>query len=841
MKTLLYRLIPTLLLSASALLPIRADEWIRVNQLGYLPHSTKVAVFLSEEPDTLRSFTLVDAFSGEVAGTFTQPQATGRYGRMHSTYRLDFSSWERTGTYFLRAGQAQSPRFTIDAHVYDGTADFLLHYMRQQRCGFNPYLQDSCHTHDAYIVGHPSRNGEHIDVRGGWHDAADYLQYTTTSANAIYQMMLAYSEHPHSFADHYDAQGVPGSNGIPDIVDEIKWGLDWLDRMNPSPGELYNQIADDRDHASMRLPNQDRVNYGYGPGLGRPVYYCSGEPQVRGKFTNATTGVASTAGKFASCFAKGARLLQPFYPDFAQKIGSKAEAAYQAGREKPGVCQTASVLSPYIYEEDNWVDDMELGAMELYQSTHQHHFLNEAVEYARREPFTPWMGADSARHYQWYPFINVGHYHLARLGTPRQQQEFLCNLRTGLERTLEKASGHPFLYGIPPIWCSNNLTVAALTQCRLYRLASGDERFREMEAALRDWLFGCNPWGTSMIVGLPAYGDHPSQPHSAYVLEGKGNATGGLVDGPVYATIFHNLRGVNLSGLPGKPGEAYERFQPDEMVYHDAIGDYSTNEPTMDGTASLTYYLASLQEEGANQSPTQVRADNNLYAAGGIVRADASLPHIALLFTAHEWTDGADDILRTLHKYGIQGSFFLTGYALEHHRDVVERLRQAGHYVGSHSDRHLLYAPWEKRDSLLVSREEFEDDLLRSYAKLQQAGISAAEAPLFLPPYEYYNQTISDWTRSLGLRLVNFTPGTWSNADYTTPDMGPAYRSSQAIYQHILKMEEQEGLHGHLMLFHLGTSPDRTDKFYRSWLDKLIRTLQRRGYRFVSLREAVGY
>ena len=77
MKTLLYRLIPTLLLSASALLPIRADEWIRVNQLGYLPHSTKVAVFLSEEPDTLRSFTLVDAFSGEVVGTFTQPQATG--------------------------------------------------------------------------------------------------------------------------------------------------------------------------------------------------------------------------------------------------------------------------------------------------------------------------------------------------------------------------------------------------------------------------------------------------------------------------------------------------------------------------------------------------------------------------------------------------------------------------------------------------------------------------------------------------------------------------------------------------------------------------------------------
>ena len=62
-------------------------------------------------------------------------------------------------------------------------------------------------------------------------------------------MMFAYQENPESFGDAYDAAGHPGANGIPDIVDEIKWGLDWLNRMNPAPGELYNQIADDRDHA----------------------------------------------------------------------------------------------------------------------------------------------------------------------------------------------------------------------------------------------------------------------------------------------------------------------------------------------------------------------------------------------------------------------------------------------------------------------------------------------------------------------------------------------------------------------------------------------------------------
>ena len=224
---------------------------------------------------------------------------------------------------------------------------------------------------------------------------------------------------------------------------------------------------------------------------------------MRGKFTNATTGVASTAGKFAACFALGARILKEFYPEFAAEIGEKADAAYQEGVKKPGTCQTASVKSPYIYEEDNWTDDMELGAMELYHATGKPEYLSQALEYGRREPITPWMGADSARHYQWYPFMNMGHYHLATVNNPRISKEFIRNMRTGIERTYEKAVESPFLHGIPYIWCSNNLTTAMLTQCRLYRETTGDETYAEMEAALRDWLFGCNPWGTSMIVELP--------------------------------------------------------------------------------------------------------------------------------------------------------------------------------------------------------------------------------------------------------------------------------------------------------------------------------------------------
>lgn len=83
-------------------------------------------------------------------------------------------------------------------------------------------------------------------------------------------------------------------------------------------------------------------------------------------------------------------------------------------------------------------------------------------------------------------------------------------------------------------------------------------------------------------------------------------------------------------------------------------------------------------------------------------------------------------------------------------------------------------------------------------------------------------------------------PGTMSNADYTTPDMGQKYRSSKFIYNKIMEVEKKEGLNGHLMLIHFGTDNRRTDKFYNSYLDKLIKTLKRKGYTFTPILEAIG-
>ena len=814
-------------------LPLHAEGWIRHNQLGYLPHATKVAVYMGDTAP--ESFQLIDAYTGKIVFE-SAAKPTGPLGRMAATARLDFSPFRTPGAYKIRTADAESETFPIGPQVYDGTADFVLGYMRQQRCGYNPFLRDSCHTKDAIIIYHPTKTGQHLDVRGGWHDASDCLQYVTTTANAIYQMAYAYERNPKAFGDAFRADGTPGANGIPDIVDEIRWGLDWLDRMNPEPGEFYNQLADDRDHVGMRRPPEDQADYGWGKGGARPVYYATGQPQQQGRHggVNKTTGKASIVGKYASAFSIGSRVLAPYYPELAARIREKAADAWETGVKYPGFHQTASVVSPYIYEETNWVDDMELAGVEMYRLTGDRKFLLEAVEYGRQEPVTPWMGADSARHYQWYPFMNMGHAHLAAQG----REEFVRNLRSGIARVWDRAQGSPFLFGVPGTWCSNNLTAALLSQCILYRQITGDRTYEEMEGALRDWLLGCNPWGVSMIVELPKGGVYPTQPHSFIINYKLGNTTGGLVDGPVYDTIFGSLLGVNTDG-----GINYERFQPGRLVYHDSTHDYSTNEPTMDGTASLTFPLSAYEMEGKAQgegdgpAAGSAEASRSVCFQGGIVRTDPSLKRISLVFTAADKADGAASIRATLKRFGIKGAFFFTGEFFEKYPGVVRDLLADGHYVGSHSYGHLLYAPWGKRDSLLLTREEFEADIRRSYEVMAPFGITPASAPLFMPPYEYYNATISSWARSMGLQLVNYTSGTYTNGDYTTPDM-PHYYSSRFILDKLLSVEASEGLNGHILLIHLGTADARTDKFY-THLPRLIRTLQRRGYSFVPLWEAL--
>jgi endoglucanase len=601
--------------------PEAETAWIRINQLGYLPNGTKVAVWCSKGEKGISNWELIDATSNKAVYKGTAGKNFGAYGPFHQTHRLNFSAFKKTGKYYLKTGSTTSPVFTIGEDVYKGSADFCLRYMRQQRSGFNPFLKDSCHTQDGYTLYGTAAglaDSTHIDVSGGWHDASDYLQYSTTSANATYHLLMAYRDFPKVFTDEKLANGLDGKNNLPDVLDEAKWGIEWLLKMFPEKDIMFNQLGDDRDHISMRIPKMDSQ---YGKGFERPVYFINGEKQQRGKFLNNTQGTSSTAAKFASVFALAHTLYlkDSLFKSTDKRKGyyNKAFEAYTFAKKKPGVTQTVSVKAPYIYAEDNWVDDMELASSAIHEmlisstksSDNAYHF-GLGISYAKKEKVTPWLGADTAHHYQWYPFINIGHYELIKqLQTKKNgptagyYKEYIDNFwyntdtlisfyKEGISRVWNKASKNAFYRGVPFIWCSNNLTVSFAMQCYWYRQLTSDQQFAELEQANIDWLFGCNPWGTSMVYGLPSWGDAPVDPHSAFTHLKNYTIDGGLIDGPVYTSIFKNLIGLKLY----QPDE-YEPFQSELAVYHDDYGDYSTNEPTMDGTASLIYLLAAMEAQ----------------------------------------------------------------------------------------------------------------------------------------------------------------------------------------------------------------------------------------------------
>ena len=820
MKKIIFIISVTILVSCNY--NIQNNSWIRINHLGYTPESIKNAVFVSKEINEIESFEIIDFHTNELVHDSYKIVPKGSYGPYNTTFRLDFSSFKEPGKYYIKVNKIKSEVFRIGSDIYNGTADYLLKYMRQQRCGFNPYLTESCHLDDGFIVYHPTKNHQHIDVTGGWHDATDYLQYTTTSANAIYQMALAYDDNSLAFDDYYSSNGLPGPNKIPDVVDEIKFGVDWLLKMNPNQNEYYNQIADDRDHIGYRLPNDDKVIY---DSLlkGRPVYFINGKTQGLGKYKNRSTGKASTVAKFASSYAKSSKVLQKYYPELSKKLQLKAIEAYNYAKKNPGVSQTAPHKAPYFYEEDNWFDDMELAAATIYEITKKNKYKNDAIIYADKEKISPWIGKDTIRHYQYYPFVNLGHYQGAKQFDVENKNKISEYYRRGLEILYQRGKENSFFFGIPFIWCSNNYVASVITQSKLYYELTGDEKYQEMEASLRDWLFGCNIWGKSMIVDLPANNKSSQKPHSSLNILNGYQTVGGLVDGPVYGSIFNSLIGIELYD-----DDELKDFQSDLVVFHDDAGDYSTNEPTMDGTATLIYYLSSLQ---SNDMGKKYVTDDS----GAIRRINTNNEEISLAFSGHEFGDGGFQILKTLKKHKIKASFFLTGDFLRNKKfkKLIINIIEDGHYIGPHSDKHLLYNDWNFDKKRLVSKKDFFNDINSNIKEIQNFGIDRNSIKYFMPPFQWNDNYITQWASQINLKTINFSTGTKSNADYTTPEMHN-YISSEEILKSIINYEKEKNLNGFILFSHIGSDEKRHDKFYL-YLDELIIYLKQKGYSFKSI------
>ena len=223
---------------------------------------------------------------------------------------------------------------------------------------------------------------------------------------------------------------------------------------------------------------------------------------------------------------------------------------------------------------------------------------------------------------------------------------------------------------------------------------------------------------------------------------------------------------------------------------------------------------------------------------GGVVRGDIQKKGLALVFTGDSFAESGSAILDALKSRDAKASFFLTGNFLRNPQfaSLVRRIVSEGHYLGPHSDRHLLYLSWTQ-NRLLVGKEEFIRDVQDNLREIARFGVDISRIKHWIPAYEHYNETVVQWSRELGLTLINYSPGTLSTTDYTG-EGEKNFRSSQAIYDSILKKEKEDpnGLNGFILLLHIGAGGGRKDKFHLRFPD-LLDFLNKKNYKLLRVDE----
>lgn len=252
-------------------------------------------------------------------------------------------------------------------------------------------------------------------------------------------------------------------------------------------------------------------------------------------------------------------------------------------------------------------------------------------------------------------------------------------------------------------------------------------------------------------------------------------------------------------------------------------------------SANTTNTIISQKKVKKVEDKTTVTLDR-----GCVVRGPRDKKQIALEFTGGYFAEGGTTILQELKKHNAKASFFFIGdfYREPKFQSLIKQIKDEGHYIGPHSDKHPLYASWTEPPVLQIDKKTFNEDLDGNMKELAKFGVDEKEARFFIPPFEHYTQEISDWTAERGMVLINLTRGTLSHTDYME-DTHPRYVPSTKIVQSILDYEakDPDGLNGFLLLMHIGAGPDRTKDHLFNELGSLLTTLEQKGYTFVRVDE----
>ncbi|MGN0636969.1 MAG: glycoside hydrolase family 9 protein [Huintestinicola sp.] len=522
---------------------------IVLNQIGYLPKAEKKAVFRGECSD--KEFEVVDALNNSVVFTGKISEKGHSASSGENVCTGDFSEVTEAGEYYIRSESCGSSfPFKIGGNVFDRLLRDSVRMMYFQRCGTEldekyagKFSHKPCHMHKAYLYG----TDESIDVSGGWHDAGDYGRYTVAAAVTAAQLLLAYEKAPSLFTDD---TGIPESgNGVPDILDEVKYCLDWLFKMQTPDGGVYHKVTC-ADFPGYVMPEEETDR----------LIICP---------------VSKTASAdLAAVMAMAYESFKDIYPDHALKCLAAAERAWTFLENGGGTIITENPpgIVTGAYGDDSCDDELYWAAAQLYKATGREKYRSYFEKAAHENVFAG------------FGWRNVGHFgNIAYLSLddemkdPSVSEMISKAVIKEAEHYISCAASDGYGSALEHYWWGSNMQIMScgMTLMLAYRLTE-DPLYYNAAAEQLNYLLGKNPLGMCFVTGHGTRSPH--DPHHR-LSAAMGEAVKGMVVGGADEELEDPV-------VKEKCKAAFPA-----MCYIDDHNSYSTNETDTYWNSLLTLLL----------------------------------------------------------------------------------------------------------------------------------------------------------------------------------------------------------------------------------------------------------
>ncbi|QIB47851.1 glycoside hydrolase family 9 protein [Streptomyces aureoverticillatus] len=571
------------LLTAPTATAAPATTAVRVNQLGYLPDGPKRATVVTTATRSL-TWRLRDATGKVVASGATVPRGADTPSGQ-SVHLADFSSYRRSGSgYVLAVDDSGSVPFDIRANLYDGLRSDAMAFFHHQRSGIPlaTSLVGSAYARPAGHLGVAPNKGDISvpcqatvcdytqDVRGGWYDAGDHGKYVVNGGISTWLVVNSFERAKRAGKDAALGDStlrIPErGNGTPDVLDEARWELDFLMRMQVPAGKPYAGMAFHKVHD--------------GAWTGMPMRPDQ-DAEVRELHRPSTAATLNLAAAAAQC----ARVFRPYDAAFADRCLSVARRAWTAARANPALyAPDSDSTGGGAYGDSQVTDEFYWAAAELYATTGEGGYRDAVTGSTWHTSPT----AFSAYGFGWADTAALGRLALATVpgGLPAADRDRVrASVTAAADGYLSRMAAQGYAVPVPAdgyFWGSNGQVAGDAIVLAVAGELTGKERYRTGALETMDYLLGRNALGQPYITG---YGETSSrnQHHRFWAHQ---------LDASLPHPPAGSLAGGPNSGLQDPVAEEKLKGCVPAACYIDDIGSYSTNEVAINWNAPLAWLAA---------------------------------------------------------------------------------------------------------------------------------------------------------------------------------------------------------------------------------------------------------